>query len=70
VNEVAVIDTLREIRAAAGAVRESSTKIATAVEYASSAAISAAYFAGVRDGCVACTIVLALLYFVLTRFRR
>ena len=69
-NEAALGDTLREIRAAAGAVRESSAKIATAVEHASSAAISAAYLAGVRDGCVACTIVLALLYFVLTRFRR
>ncbi|GIV04201.1 MAG: hypothetical protein KatS3mg015_3031 [Fimbriimonadales bacterium] len=69
-NEVAIGDTLREIRAAAGAVRESSTKIATAVEHASSAAISVAYFAGVRDGCVACTIVLMLLYFILTKLRR
>ena len=69
-NETSISDTLREIRAAAHAVRESSTKIATAVDQASNAAISAAYFAGVRDGCVACTIVLSLLYFVLTRFRR
>ena len=66
-NEVALGDTIREIRSAANVVRESSAKIATAVENASSTAISAAYIIGVRDGTVMTSIALILLYLV-TRF--
>jgi len=69
-NEVALGDTIREIRSAANAVRESSTKIATAVENASSTAISAAYIVGVRDGCILTTIALILLYLLANFLKR
>jgi len=69
-NEVALGDTIREIRSAANAVRESSTKIATAVENASSTAISAAYIIGVRDGCILTTIALILLYLLANFLKR
>ena len=69
-NEVALGDTIREIRSAATAVRESSTKIATAVENASSTAISAAYIIGVRDGCILTTIALILLYLLANFLKR
>jgi hypothetical protein len=61
-NEAAIGDTIREIRSAATAVRESSAKIVTAVENASNTAISAAYIVGVRDGCILTSIALILLY--------
>jgi hypothetical protein len=70
VSETALGDTIREIRAAASAVRESSVKITTAVEHASNTAISAAYLIGVRDGCIVTAIALLLLYLILTRFSR
>jgi hypothetical protein len=69
-NEAALGDTIREIRSAANAVRESSAKIATAVENASSTAISAAYFAGVRDGAIATAIALILLYLVASLLKK
>jgi len=69
-NEVALGDTIREIRSAANAVRESSTKIATAVENASSTAISTAYIIGVRDGCILTTIALILLYLLANFLKR
>ena len=69
-NEVALGDTIREIRSAANAVRESSTKIATAVENASNTAISAAYIIGVRDGCILTTIALILLYLLANFLKR
>ena len=69
-NEVALGDTIREIRSAANAVRESSTKITTAVENASSTAISAAYIIGVRDGCILTTIALILLYLLANFLKR
>jgi hypothetical protein len=69
-NEVAIGDTIREIRSAATAVRESSVKITTAVENATNTALSTAYLLGVRDGCIATSIVLILLYLVVNRFKR
>jgi hypothetical protein len=69
-NEVALGDTVREIRSAANAVRESSAKIATAVDNASSTAISAAYIIGVRDGCILTSIALILLYLVASLIKR
>ena len=69
-NEVALGDTVREIRSAANAVRESSAKIAAAVENASSTAISAAYIIGVRDGCILTSIALILLYLVASLIKR
>jgi len=69
-SEVVLGDTVREIRSAANVVRESSAKIATAVEKASSTAISAAYIIGVRDGCVMTSIALILLYLVANLIKR
>jgi hypothetical protein len=69
-NEVAVGDTIREIRSAATAVRESSLKITATIEKASNTAISTAYLVGVRDGCVVSVIGLVLLYLVTSRFKR
>ena len=70
ISEVAVGDTIREIRSAAAVVRESSAKIASIVEKASDTAVSAAYFVGVRDGCIVSAIVLVLIYLVTSRFQR
>ena len=70
INEVAVGDTIREIRSAATAVRESSAKIAKAIEKAGDTAVSAAYFVGVRDGCIVSAIVLVLLYLVTSHCKR
>jgi len=69
INEVAVGDTIREIRSAATAVRESSAKIASVVEKVSDTAVSTAYLVGVRDGCIVSAIVLVLLYLVVNRFK-
>jgi hypothetical protein len=70
ISEVAVGDTIREIRFAATAVRESSAKIASVVEKASDTAVSAAYFVGVRDGCIVSAIVLVLFYLVTSHCKR
>jgi hypothetical protein len=70
INEVAVGDTIREIRSAATAVRESSAKIASVVEKAGNVAVSAAYLVGVRDGCIVSSIFLVLLYLVVNHFKR